>query len=619
MNYPYELSTKVKKIFGDTDVKITLYSGLTTFVGTNASGKTQTLKAIRNKLKKELGREKVRYLSSNRIGVMEQYRSKTDRYNHSEDNFNLGDRNTSVERHQIETANGDFFTLDARKDIYIKVAERLSTLFGRNIFIRWDAGNLKVFFSRTDMEEEYSITAEASGLVNVISILAALFDESVEVLLIDEPEVSLHPQLQSFLLREIKCTAETRQKTIIISTHSAEMIELETAEDLCNFVFFNGKELPKQISPDTPELCSEKLKDFVLRMSLIYHAGFFAKKVLLIEGASDLIMCRYLCNRLQLNLDVAGSQIIPVDGKGQFPLVTKLFRLIGKDVCILTDLDGFTDDNDIINLFANLPHATEIANRQGCGDLQSMVRDTKTKIAEMISANKVNMKAIYELHPYWANREKNSDENKILCRAIIAQLFSTEDEDLKQWPNFTEWRHLKTRLSTLLMILEELGCFVLRKGAIESYYSFAPKDTYDEKPSAAVTETSGLKSYSDEQICSEYADLIRALKYAALEKTVDESFAVKKELYSELALVLGILKEDSTEKSLLSAIKQGRNSTESLFEYAVIHENIRLGVNVSLRSEIINVDGFPFKAFVGDDVIQIIDSNVHQKIRKSDE
>lgn len=619
MDYPYELSTKVKKIFGDTDVKITLYSGLTTFVGTNASGKTQTLKAIRNKLKKELGREKVRYLSSNRIGVMEQYRSKTDKYTHSEDQFNLGDRDTSVERHQIETANGDFFTLDSRKDIYIKVAERLSILFGRNIFIRWDAGYLKVFFSKTDAEEEYSIIAEASGLVNIISILTALFDESVEVLLIDEPEVSLHPQLQSFLLREIKRTAETRQKTIIISTHSAEMIELETAEDLCSFVFFNGKELPKQISPDAPELCSDKLKDFVLRMSLIYHAGFFAKKVLLIEGASDLIMCRYLCNRLQLNLDVAGSQIIPVDGKGQFPLVTKLFRLIGKDVCILTDLDGFTDDNDIINLFANLPHATEIANRQGCGDLQSMVRDTKTKIAEMISANKANMKAIYELHPYWANREKNSDENKILCRAIFAQLFSTEDEDLKQWPNFTEWRHLKTRLSALLMILEELGCFVLRKGAIESYYSFAPKDTYDEKPSAAVTETSGLKSYTDEQICSEYADLIRALKYAALEKTVDESFAVKKELYSELALVLGILKEDSTEKSLLSAIKQGRNSTESLFEYAVIHENSRLGVNVSLRSEIINVDGFPFKAFVGDNVIQIIDSNVHQKIRKSDE
>lgn len=49
MNYPYELTFKVDKIFGSDDVKITLYSGLTTFVGTNGSGKTQTLKALRNK------------------------------------------------------------------------------------------------------------------------------------------------------------------------------------------------------------------------------------------------------------------------------------------------------------------------------------------------------------------------------------------------------------------------------------------------------------------------------------------------------------------------------------------------------------------------------------------
>lgn len=70
---------------------------------------------------------------------------------------------------------------------------------------------------------------------------------------------------------------------------------------------------------------------------------------MLIEGSSDMILCRYLCNRLNLNLDVAGSQIIPVEGKGQFPVITKLFRLIGKEVCVLTDLDGFTDDNNIVN------------------------------------------------------------------------------------------------------------------------------------------------------------------------------------------------------------------------------------------------------------------------------
>lgn len=76
MEYPQTLNIKVENILGNQDVQITLYSGLSIFVGTNASGKTQTLKKIRDIMRSDLGSNKVRYLSSNRIGNMEQYRSK---------------------------------------------------------------------------------------------------------------------------------------------------------------------------------------------------------------------------------------------------------------------------------------------------------------------------------------------------------------------------------------------------------------------------------------------------------------------------------------------------------------------------------------------------------------
>lgn len=613
MDYPKVLDFKVGKIFGDQEVHITLYSGFTTFVGTNAAGKTQTLKALRDKLKSTIGSEKVRYLSSNRIGTMEQYRSKTDQYSYSLDDFNIGNQKAKKVRQQIETAAGDFFTMDERKDVYIKVAERLSVLFDRQIFIRWDAGNMKVFFGKTDSEEEYSVIAEASGLVNVISILAALFDENIEVLLVDEPEVSLHPQLQSYLLREMKTAVKEYGKTIIISTHSAEMIELDKAEELSNYVFFKKNELPKQIAPNAEELKSKQLQDFILRMSTIYNEAFFAKKVLLIEGSSDMIMCRYLSNRLNLNLDVAGSQIVPVEGKGQFPVITKLFRLIGKEVCVLTDLDGFTDDNSIVNLFSNLPEATEIANKHGSGALQTIISDIKTKIESLISTNKVNMSAIYESHPYWINRDKDAEEDKILRRSIIAQLLTISEENLLTWPASTEWKSLKIRTNVLLDILEELGCFVLRKGAIESYYVFAPNTTYNGKPSAAALEVSGLQEKGNNETVAQYADLIRALEYASLDKNVDESFAVKKELLSELALVLGILKEVTSEKEISAAIKLAKSNAQSLFEYRIIQENDRKGVEVSLKSQIIDVEGFPLKAFIEDNVNQIVDRHIRKK------
>ena len=614
MKYPKTLNVKVENIFGDQDVQITLYSGLTIFVGTNASGKTQTLKKIRDIMKNEVGSNKVRYLSSNRIGNMEQYRSKINQYTYTTDDYTFGDQATKRARLQIETACGDFFAMDERKDVFIKVSERLSVLFNRNIFIRWDAGKMKVFFGKTDSEQEYSVAAEASGLVNVISILAALFDESVEVLLIDEPEVSLHPQLQSYLLREMKNVVKKYNKTIIISTHSAEMIELNKASDLCNYIFFRKNTLPKQISPDASELNSVKLKEFLLRMSLIYNEGFFAKKVLLIEGSSDMILCRYLCNRLDLNLDVAGSQIIPVEGKGQFPIITKLFRLIGKEVCVLTDLDGFTDDNSIINLFSELPEGTKIANNHGNENLQSMIREIKTKIDEVIRSTKNNMISIYSQHPYWINRDLEAGEDKIIRRALVAQLFTVDEDELLTWPDSQEWTSLKKRITVLLDILEELGCFILRKGAIESYYTFSPNTTYNGKPSAAAHEVSCWEEKSTEQIYEHFSDITRSLQFAALEKNVDESFAVKKELLSELALILGILPEVSTEKEILSCIKQSKGSVDSLFDYKIINDNKRLGVEVSLKSEIIDVAGFPFKAFVGDNVNSLIDEKIHSDL-----
>lgn len=614
MKYPKTLNVKVENIFGDQDVQITLYSGLTIFVGTNASGKTQTLKKIRDIMRNEVGSNKVRYLSSNRIGNMERYRSKIDQYTYTTDDYTFGDQATKRARLQIETACGDFFAMDERKDVFIKVSERLSVLFNRNIFIRWDAGQMKVFFGKTDSEQEYSVAAEASGLVNVISILAALFDESVEVLLIDEPEVSLHPQLQSYLLREMKNVVKKYNKTIIISTHSAEMIELNKASDLCNYIFFRKNTLPKQISPDAPELNSVKLKEFLLRMSLIYNEGFFAKKVLLIEGSSDMILCRYLCNRLDLNLDVAGSQIIPVEGKGQFPIITKLFRLIGKEVCVLTDLDGFTDDNSIINLFSELPEGTKIANDHGNENLQSMIREIKTKIDEVIRSTKDNMISIYSQHPYWINRDLEAGEDKIIRRALVAQLFTVDEDELLTWPDSQEWTSLKKRITVLLDILEELGCFILRKGAIESYYTFSPNTTFNGKPSAAAHEVSCWEEKSTEQIYEHFSDITRSLQFAALEKNVDESFAVKKELLSELALILGILPEVSTEKEILSCIKQSKGSVDSLFDYKIINENKRLGVEVSLKSEIIDVAGFPFKAFIGDNVNSLIDEKIHSDL-----
>ncbi len=610
MEYPYVCKLQVDNVF-DGEIEITLYSGVTILVGSNGSGKTQTLKKMRDYFKSELGTNKVRYLSSNRLGEMEQYRSRVNQYSWSPDDYQVGSRETKQARHEIETASGDFFVMDDKKDVYIKVAERLSVLFGRQIYLRWDAGSMKVFFEKTDTQKEYSVAVEASGLVNIISILAAIFDEDVQVLLIDEPEVSLHPQLQSYLLREIKNAVKLYDKTIILSTHSAELLSFSSVNDFSNLIFFEEKNVPVQINPNLPELQGKKLKDFMLRMGQIYKNGFFAKKVLLIEGASDLIICHSLINKLELNIDVAGSQIIPVDGKGQFPVITKLFRMINKEVAILTDLDGFIDDNSIVDLFTNLPKAIELANSCGSGNILEVANSIKTKITELVKKHKDDMKDIYKIHPYWINKKENEDELKIAKRALVGQLFSISD--IEKWPDYQEWNSIKSRIEALLAILEKVGCFVLKKGAIESYYKFSSNTTYNDKPSAAVEEISHIDEQDIAFVNEYYNDIIVALRYVSITKKVDESFAIKKELLSELALALGILQQNTTEKDIYAAIKQAKGSATSLFEYHIINSDGRLGLKVDLQSKIIEVQGFPLIIYAGQNVNEKIDEVIKRK------
>lgn len=605
----------VPNVYDTKEVALTLYEGLTFLIGANGTGKTQTLHSLRDFLQRQ--RKKVRYLSSNRIGMMEQCRSQCDQYNHDRTDYSFGGQSAKRMRERIETATGDFFTMDARRDVFIKVAERLSVLFKRQVSLRWDEGNLKVFVSRTGTGKEYSVALEASGLVNVISILAAVYDPGIDYLLIDEPEVSLHPQLQAYLLREIREACDLTSKTVVLSTHSQEMVCVNHVEDICRYVFFSEGMLPLQMKPEEEVLKSSKLQEFLWRMGEVYKIGFFAKKVLLIEGVSDLILCKAISRKLSLAIDVAGCQIIPVDGKGQFPIVAKLFLALGKEVSILTDLDGFLDDAEVVNIFNTQEKAINIANAYSAKSLSEMVRGVKDALDGLMRRTYQNLASVYKSHPYYTKEsetELNANSEKrmqTIKRALVAELFSQNDEDVLRWDGGKEWYTLRARIDSVLKALEKAGCYVLRKGAIESYYQFANSAAYEEKPSNAVKEVEGMTSLPNDDIETHYDVMVRALKSVAITEVVDESYAVRKELLSELALAMEVVgnKQDATESDVTAAIKQSKGLVNSLFKYEVVHENGKTGLKVLSNAMTLKIKGMPFVIYSGD--------NVNTKVRET--
>ncbi len=603
MPFPVTVTYQITELFGSVEQSMSLYGGLTTFVGPNGSGKTQVLRHLKDRLRQHADGREVRYLSGGRLAHLERFRSDFDGRRGGQPAFDaaqFGGKTYRQYRHRAETAFGDFHTLSVRPDLQIKVAERLRRLFNRDIYLDWDAGNLKVTFSRIDTQgDSYSCAREASGLLHLVVILSALYDDEVGMLLLDEPELSLHPQLQAFLLREMQRVAgdpaDPEKKTMIIATHSTGFIDVRCPADLTRIVFFTDAATPPlQVAPDAGELRHRKLQALLARLGENHRAAFFSSCTLLVEGPGDVIICNALDRGLDLYLGAAGTQIVPVIGKGLMPVVAKLMRLIGKTPIVLADLDGLADGLDLISVFQNDPKANKAAQEKGHASLTEFARKVYSDFCEAVDHHWDDIAQEATKHPYWTNRHPDSDEGIARRRSAMAILVISTEDEVQSWSNSETWCPLRRMLIALLNFLETAGCFILRRGTIESYYQFANSTTSSDKVSAATQEADALIDRDSAFIESNYGDIVGALKYASISPRIDESSAVSELLLAVVAPALSRLDEDTSDSELNAIARQILRERASLFGLSNISATSdEPTLQVTLDSTVLNVQGFP--------------------------
>ncbi len=597
MEFPLSITANINSHEGDFSREIELRSALTFIVGPNGSGKTHLLKGLKGSFNSYTNK-KVRFISAGRLSPLEQYRSKTDRYYYHIDDAKLGDKSETNYRHEIESILGDLHTLYKRPDILIKVQERLRKLFKRDIKIEWDSGYLKVFFLRVGASNTYYSSArEASGLLHLVGILSALYDDEVGVLLIDEPEVSLHPQLQAFLLKEITRVAgipgeDGYKKIIVMTTHSTEMIKISKTDDLLSFIFCNDlKEEPIQIPKDAGELKNTHVKSLVARLGQEHKLALFSRTPLLVEGPSDVIICNTLSDKLYLNLEAAGSQILPINGKEAMPETVKLFRLMGKIPTVLVDADAFADSLDLVRAYFHNEQirnaADRLASKKGHSGILALAKNIYDDFCSLVQNNWDSIANIAQEHSYFT-----LSENELLNKKRSALCTVFNEQNLND-----DWNNIKNRLCVLFDIFEETGLFILRKGALESYYH--DNNAITDKVEDAVTESEYILS-SSEELESRYQDIIKCLKYASNSEPIDESRAIRNELLSFISPIHADYAEG----------KENLNTSggqPSIF-HSQINEEGKL--EVSITSKVLDVKGFPIILNKDDNVLKVINNKL---------
>lgn len=272
---------------------------------------------------------------------------------------------------------------------------------------------------------------------------------------------------------------------------------------------------------------------------------------------------------------------------------------------VLADADAFADGLELANYFLNESEEADLRAAQlGAASAKELVKQVYNDFCRLVREQWDSISHLAEKHPYWVNREDNDDDSQAKRRSSLCVLFGDEDFLTSDLSEHKEWRTIKDRINVALEILEVAGCFILRKGAIESYYKASDVYTSEGKPSAAVDEIAHLDNLSRDELADSFPEMTRCIEYASHGETINEIESLKAVLLSIAAPAVHSLKSGSSTQELNIMSKTILREKADIFEITVNEGEL----SVDIKSDILDVTGFPIVLKDGDDVVKVVDA-----------
>jgi len=176
------------------------------------------------------------------------------------------------------------------------------------------------------------------GFQHLFILLLYYFHPRYNIILIDEPEIHLHPQMIKRLFDLFE--ENISEKQIFLTTHSTLFVQPE----LLSRVYRTVQD--KEQGTHFHSLAGAKVDTNRLEQELNADncEMFFADRVLLVEGISDRIFMRSLLQTFYRNtqLDI---KVIPVHGKENVDTYVELLRAFHIRYFVMLDKDAFLDPN----------------------------------------------------------------------------------------------------------------------------------------------------------------------------------------------------------------------------------------------------------------------------------
>lgn len=295
-----------------------------------------------------------------------------------------------------------------------------------------DSNNMYLEFSFNNTKHD-SVGA-GDGYINIFNIIDAIYD-SVEknLILIDEPEISLHPDLQKKLFKLL--LEQSKDKQIIISTHSPYFIDWEILSKKGKII-----RLEKNVDNiDFYELSDDSIKNVNSFLNNYYNPHilgldanevfFLNDNIILVEGQDDIVCYKKIFEKYAFN-PFASFFGWGVGGADNMEKVILMLRELGysKIFCIL---DGDKKDN-VAELSSSYPelcfHAipTNDVRTKVDKKINSIIKEVssydldevnKNKILELLNSKAKNVNGlIVNYDPFTIDNSYDEDIKELISR-----------------------------------------------------------------------------------------------------------------------------------------------------------------------------------------------------------
>lgn len=274
------------------------------------------------------------------------------------------------------------------------------------------AARLSVLINSFDIERNGLGYNNLIFMAVVLSELARNADAAYRSLIVEEPEAHLHPQLQAVLLKYlsgIESAAGEKPVQVFVTSHSPNFASIaDLGSVVCMVETEKGVESFHPRDVKFLKGRREKLKRY---LDVTRAEFFFARRIIFVEGAAELLMVSTLAKRLGYDLREHGVSLISVEGLN-FDSFLPLFgaKAIRIPVAILTDADPKIADTSG-KLVAHYPAAGEAITVSDNTALMLKSADAHIGIFHgqktfeydlgLIAKNRtVMLDALKELHPH---------------------------------------------------------------------------------------------------------------------------------------------------------------------------------------------------------------------------